>query len=230
VESASNTERPGRSRIGRLAAIALPAVAGVAVGVAASLGASRSVAPKAHVRTETTSQAAEAPASPAGRDDDASRRIERRLAALENLAREPDPAGSGEDPAVAASADRRPEDPADGPRRDEENFRRRVDAHFTEPVNRGFAEPAERAYRKELDEIAAAAGFDVRGVDCRTSSCVATVEWKSYGEAIRTYGRLMFHRFSMNCGVGASLPAPDDPSSPYAGRILFRCGQADSPG
>jgi hypothetical protein len=228
VESASNTERRRRSRIGRLAAIALPAVAGIAVGVVGSLGVSRSSAPRAHDRLQTSPSAGETPATPAGRDDD-TRRLERRLAALESLA-QAEPPGAGDDSASQPPADRRRDDPSEGPRRDEERFRGRVDAHFDQPVDRRFAEPAERSYRKELDEIAAGAGFDVRGVDCRTSSCVATVEWKNYHEAISSYGRLMFHRFSMNCGVGASLPAPDDPSSPYAGRILFRCEQANPPG
>ena len=95
--------------------------------------------------------------------------------------------------------------------------------HRDEPRDPNWAAATEQRLEAELGGVAAAAKFKVVRVDCRTTTCVSVLEWRSYREAVRSYGATLRHAYTVNCGQEVLLLPPSDPAAPYEASMIFDC-------
>jgi hypothetical protein len=95
----------------------------------------------------------------------------------------------------------------------------------SESVDNKWSKEANAAFRKELGEIGARGKFTVGDVDCRTTSCLAKVDWGSYSDAESGWHQVMFGHYSKNCSRQVFVPAPDEEhlNAPYEGEVFFDC-------
>ncbi len=95
----------------------------------------------------------------------------------------------------------------------------------SEPVDSRWSKEANAAFRKELGEIGARGKFTVGDVDCRTTSCLAKVDWGSYSDAESGWHQVMFGHYSKKCSRQVFVPAPDEEhvNAPYEGEVFFDC-------
>ena len=74
----------------------------------------------------------------------------------------------------------------------EERWRARVlAAHDAEGVDTAWAVRADKAFSPALSAAAQTGGFELEGMDCRTTSCVASLRWPSYSDALNTKVQLL---------------------------------------
>ena len=97
-----------------------------------------------------------------------------------------------------------------------------VEAHEDAPVDPQWSNEARASFERGLTDAAGELGGDVR-VDCRTDSCLATVEFDSYGSATTSFSGLLEHDYDLNCETSVAMPPPEDPNAPYGAEILFVC-------
>ncbi|MEQ9499925.1 MAG: hypothetical protein RIT81_23815 [Deltaproteobacteria bacterium] len=95
--------------------------------------------------------------------------------------------------------------------------------HAETPFEASWAEPAAAGLREELGRIAEDRAFTVAEVDCRSRSCVVTLDWPTYDGVMEDAGAVL-HRTTLPCANEAFVPPPDDPAAPYRTEILFDCG------
>jgi len=95
--------------------------------------------------------------------------------------------------------------------------------HAAQPVDGSWAPEANQSLGGALHRLGAEGHFRVQGVDCRTTLCVATLEWPSYGEATANYARVLHEPYAVNCRRSILLPEPADRLRPYDGRLVFDC-------
>jgi len=105
--------------------------------------------------------------------------------------------------------------------------RRALAAHAAEPVDASWAPAAARTIARDLRAIPPAAlraPFRVAGVDCRTTRCVATLEWPSYDAARESFRAVIQQRSVQNrCSTFMLLDEPSDTTSAYESELLFDC-------
>jgi hypothetical protein len=95
--------------------------------------------------------------------------------------------------------------------------------HRDEPRDPRWASNTEKKLEAELDSVAAAAKFKVVRVDCRTTTCVSVLEWRTYAEAIRYYGATLRHAYTVNCAQQVLLLPPSNRAAPYQASMIFDC-------
>jgi len=220
----NDAQSPRRSSV---ATLAIGGLSTVALGVAL-IGMIRpprppvEANPKAFASSPASADAADARAL--GADDRARmRRLERRVAELSETA-DPEPAP---DPGAvhAAAAMEEESDVEAEMRKSKAWWEGLVVAHERESRDAAWAGGAEDLFRAELTAIAGVRGVETVALDCRQSSCSATLEWPSYTpDAIQNDTRaVMQHRFQQNCGISLAAPPPDDPAVPYRAEVIFHC-------
>jgi hypothetical protein len=80
-----------------------------------------------------------------------------------------------------------------------------------------------KALGQELSPLAQAGGFELRGVECRMTMCVADLDWPDYATAMQHEQELVQHGFAANCArFGATLPS-NDPTLHYQSKLIFDC-------
>jgi hypothetical protein len=104
-------------------------------------------------------------------------------------------------------------------------FESELKRHSEEPLNSGWANASKVSMEKVLGGIAAAQGFALIEVDCRTTTCVGTFEWSSYNDATERNGGLLHALFKPNCYREIVLPEPSDKRAAYRGQLLVDCGK-----
>jgi hypothetical protein len=140
-------------------------------------------------------------------------------------------------PVGAPLASAAPASPPDSSQKEEnqpiptaqENFRaheKKVSEHFTDGRDEAWASRTETSLRGDFDspELGLNRFVKVVGVDCRMTSCVATVEWNDRAVAHRSWQELIHTMYSASCATSVSLP-PDDGAeqAPLRARLLFDC-------
>jgi hypothetical protein len=89
-----------------------------------------------------------------------------------------------------------------------------ISEHNAEPASPAWAAKASEAVVSELKSLQAEAGFSLAGVDCRSTSCLAEVEWPSVDSIRRGYHSLLHATFDkLNCATEfhASATATEGP-------------------
>lgn len=91
-----------------------------------------------------------------------------------------------------------------------------------ESLDEKWSSRASLAFTQDMDSISAAAGgLRVIDVDCRTTSCVATVEWPNFEAARKGFTEVLHGRFQNNCEREVTLPNPDDVEATLRTEIVF---------
>ncbi len=90
---------------------------------------------------------------------------------------------------------------------DEEKIRK----HWSDFRDEPWSAMATPLLQSGLAAAAAKATFNVKEVDCRSTSCVASVEWSNADDATREYAGLVHTPFEINCARGITLPEMRNP-------------------
>ena len=59
------------------------------------------------------------------------------------------------------------------------------------------------------------------GVDCRTSTCLATLEFPNFAAAKDQFPRFVEHVYDVPCGRTAMLDDVEDPAAPFQVKVFF---------
>jgi hypothetical protein len=100
----------------------------------------------------------------------------------------------------------------------------RLDAHQRQPIHPTWAPEATRAFSTDFSALTQGQQFTVRSIDCRSTSCIARVEWPSYAEAAANYHLLLQHSYTLDCTRSLLLPEPEDPERAYEASLILECG------
>ena len=68
-----------------------------------------------------------------------------------------------------------------------------IDRHYQEPRDPNWYRKAEAKLGEDLGAFATQRHFELTDVDCRTSSCVATVAFASYNDAQAGWSAILLH-------------------------------------
>lgn len=175
-------------------------------------------------RPASPAQAAVAPsvdraASPGAAEDAARvRRLELRIAEMEGSASEAEP---------AAAAEREEEtlDPAEALAQDTARWEGKLTAHEQERRDPTWSEKAEGLFQSDFSAMARGRKFEAASIDCRTTSCVATVTWPSYAPEEVQNDAMFIAGYPQqeNCATSVSVPPPEDRSVAYRAQVIFDC-------
>jgi hypothetical protein len=110
----------------------------------------------------------------------------------------------------------------------EEEFDNKLADHAQDPVDSTWAPSAQTNFVADLSALASDSKFHLLGVDCRSTTCVAEVEWKNYGEAVSQFGSVLHAPYKQNCGTTILLPEPPDRAAAYRAKAMFECGEASN--
>jgi hypothetical protein len=89
-------------------------------------------------------------------------------------------------------------------------------AQAADPV---WAPAAQTKFTADLEEL----GAKVDGVDCRTSGCVATLEWPSREQAQQEYRHLVEAVYQLPCDRQIFLDQAQGEDGPYRAELLLDC-------
>lgn len=116
-----------------------------------------------------------------------------------------------------------PVDPAEEQRRVLAEYAGELQRHELEPIQPGWAVPTATGLRADLEALRTRRPFSVLGVDCRTRTCVMTLEWANYERATETATALLHHRFVVPCARTVLMPEPPQRDKPYRTQVLLDC-------
>jgi len=105
------------------------------------------------------------------------------------------------------------------------NHRALVDTVRRESVDSSWAPSAQRAIAKDLDALPSHR-FELKNVECHTSSCVASLEWGSHGEAESEWRRVMQHPLSIDCASFIAVTPPGIAGGRATAELVLRCDDA----
>jgi hypothetical protein len=96
--------------------------------------------------------------------------------------------------------------------------------HREDPVDPAWAPSARASFTADLGALASEANpFAVVDVDCRQRSCLALLEWPSFGAAVSGHLEVVGGAYEVDCVRRLLLPDPVDPGQPYQAAALFEC-------
>lgn len=104
--------------------------------------------------------------------------------------------------------------------------REALEVHAREEVDPAWAPAVTGRLTDALSGLAPRGRFRMAGVDCRQTSCTATLDWASYKDAQSDYDlfrKELLHAMQrkLTCGVTVGFAPPADPAAGYEGKILF---------
>ncbi|QSQ26645.1 hypothetical protein JY651_17675 [Pyxidicoccus parkwayensis] len=106
-----------------------------------------------------------------------------------------------------------------------EMFEMKVDAYQQERMDPAWADPARKSLETSMGTLLTSLPADRRGhllnVDCRTHSCMATLEFPNFAAAKDQFPRFVEHMYDVPCGRTAVLDDAEDPTAPLKVRVLF---------
>lgn len=100
---------------------------------------------------------------------------------------------------------------------------RSIMEHDAEPVDGTWSGQATTELTNALHEIGVKGGFRVAQVDCRSKSCVATIEWPNYAAASAAWGEILVHQYRLPCRTSVYLEDPIDVTPPYRTAVVYEC-------
>jgi hypothetical protein len=103
-------------------------------------------------------------------------------------------------------------------------YRHKIDDVRHEPGNPVWASRAQESVRSALTDFGRSHDAKVLGVDCRSRSCVADLEWRTEAGARAGYRDLLHGRYEgLNCDSEIHFPDADVTSFPKATLLLSNC-------
>jgi hypothetical protein len=100
--------------------------------------------------------------------------------------------------------------------------------HRNEPADPEWAPAAQNSFTREISAVGEANHVSVRSVDCRSTTCIAEVQWPTYRDALNAYHDLLHGRYSQNCSRSITLPDAIDAESPCQAQFLLDCSEIRS--
>ncbi|RYZ42474.1 MAG: hypothetical protein EOO71_07575 [Myxococcaceae bacterium] len=101
----------------------------------------------------------------------------------------------------------------------------KLDAHAQDKVDGEWARASTSSLWTGIGSLLESAPAPKRGhllgVDCRTNTCLATLEFPDYGTAREQFPRFVEHAYDVPCGRTVMLDDPTDPSAPFKVKVLF---------
>jgi hypothetical protein len=77
-----------------------------------------------------------------------------------------------------------------------------------------------------LTPVAQQSAAVVHQPDCRSRTCLVTLEWKSFAAATATWEALFHANSRVQCARELTLTPPSNPHVPYRASLLFDCTSA----
>jgi len=105
----------------------------------------------------------------------------------------------------------------------ENEHQRKIEEHYTEVVDKAWQRRTTPMFEHDLGIVAGEAGFEVSSVDCRSVTCVATLNWDNFEHARTTYADVLHYAYDANCAGEIILPRPADKSLNYDATVIFNC-------
>ena len=100
---------------------------------------------------------------------------------------------------------------------------RLVRRYEEESVDPTFAPAAVKTLRSALSKLGESSSFRTVSVDCKTTLCVADLEWSSYQAVIDEARNLAMYDFDLKCRKFVYHPPPDDPHGAYRASLVLDC-------
>jgi len=90
-----------------------------------------------------------------------------------------------------------------------------------ERVNEGWAREASARIASRLRGVSTRGQYQLAGVECRSTSCLATFDWPDYQTASDRYTVALYELMPVNCTRVLALPRPADPNQTYRASMLM---------
>jgi hypothetical protein len=116
--------------------------------------------------------------------------------------------------------------PIEARRRQIAEHRSAVENHYRDPIDRRWARTAERQLRDDLSAWASNLHFDTKAVDCRTTSCVATLTFPSYQAANGSWMHVLTLPYGLDCNREVTLDDPPEDARAFDATVVFDCTEA----
>jgi hypothetical protein len=109
----------------------------------------------------------------------------------------------------------------------EERFQGLADAHERQAPDMAWARPAEASLERGIAPLARDLGFDVKRIECKTSSCRVRVRFSDFDKARHHAELLAQHVYGdLNCARQIYAPDPQDRSASYETDLYLDCSLA----
>ncbi|MGK3990845.1 hypothetical protein WME99_47805 [Sorangium sp. So ce136] len=142
--------------------------------------------------------------------------LKQRLSALEQRDEQQDSGQKGSEERAEMP------DPEEWKARKEDHHREVIAAHERATEDPEWAPQTRASLLNEIRTVGSGS-FDVRDVDCRTTTCAAVLEWNNYEEALGSWSTAVEHNYDVNCAREILLPEPSDRSAPYQATMVVTC-------
>jgi hypothetical protein len=97
-----------------------------------------------------------------------------------------------------------------------------IEAHRSELIDPDWGPKSSNALKEALDHLTDVDKFSVENIDCRKSSCVATLKWANLLDAQKGYGGLLTANLGdLNCSTEGVLPQSSDDTQPVEATLLL---------
>ena len=149
--------------------------------------------------------------------------LRERLTRLEAIRPEPSSVGPGPESSSAGRVD-----PAEAMQERTARHAGFLDAHNRESQDPKWSASAQHAISARLSELVSGSGGNILAVDCRTTTCVADIEWPSFDAAnaggFRKLAQQAF--YEENCYRELWADFATDPKASYSVKLVFNCEAA----
>ena len=151
-------------------------------------------------------------------DDGRAARLESRISRLEQRPESADARRApSEDPAAAAATVGPPP---------EFYYRRHaefIDRVRAESVDPSWGPSTAEHLRRDMEKAKALIPFELVNVDCRTTSCLAVVQWDTQADALNGYHKIMMNPFRVNCEHTILVPEQPAANGKWQVTMTFDC-------
>jgi hypothetical protein len=120
-----------------------------------------------------------------------------------------------------------PRDPATNKAFHQREHRELLARHAREPISEAWASVTSQRLREVLQPITSGTGASLLGVDCRSSTCVARIEWRDLPAATSGWSAVLHGDYG--CAVRVTLDDAEDPGARFQTDILFSCPHPNAP-
>jgi hypothetical protein len=85
-----------------------------------------------------------------------------------------------------------------------------------------WSEKATSSLRTMLSGVTSKLGARLENVECKTTDCMATVEFESFETVRDGVDYIAMHRYPVNCSLRLSTPEPENANEPYQMKVFFQ--------
>ena len=143
---------------------------------------------------------------------------------------EGEPKARAKEPSSEAPPTPEPFDRAAATERVKKAFAEKLAGHSAQPANPAWSKSTEGVLRRGLENTAKTAGFRVSSVDCRTTSCVADLEWDTYSAMRQNLHTAVESSYDTLCARAAMPPDEGRAGDKVTVPLILDCADWKSQG